>query len=76
MKQKELSKREVMKRLLAAIDRAGNQRRFADQIGVSPSTISYVLYGRREFPDRILNALGVERVTKLAVTYREKEDEE
>lgn len=71
-----LSKREVMKRLLAAIDKAGNQHRFAQQIGVSPSVISYILYGKREFPDRVLNALGVERVTMLSVTYREKTDAE
>lgn len=64
-----LSESDVIARLRAAVEAAGGQRQFAENAGVSPAYINDVLHRRRGLADRILAALGVERV----VTYRVKE---
>lgn len=60
---------EVIEQLRAAIADAGSQRAFAEKHGFTPGYVSDVLKGQRGLSDRILAAIGVERV----VTYRMKE---
>jgi hypothetical protein len=63
-----LTEREVMERLRAAVTSAGGQRRFAAAHGFTPAYVHDVLHGKRGLAQRILDALGIERV----VSYREK----
>jgi len=58
----------VRRLLRAEADKAGGQRAYAEQVGVSPELVRLVLVGRREPAGRILDALGLERV----VTYRRR----
>lgn len=46
----------------------GNLREWARENDVSPGYVSDVLFGRREPGEKVLSALGLERV----VTYRKK----
>lgn len=62
-----LSEEDVREKLRAAIAAAGGQQLFAEQHHFSKAYVHDVLHGRRGFADRILAALGVERV----VQYRE-----
>ena len=66
-----MTEEQVYQRLMDAIDRAGGQRSFAKQIGVTPSYINDVVNKRRLMSDRILATIGIERVT--TVVYREKD---
>lgn len=61
---------QVYQRLLEAIDRAGGQRPFAARIKVTPSYINDVVNKRRLMSDRILSAIGIERI--ITITYQEK----
>jgi transcriptional regulator with XRE-family HTH domain len=62
-----LSEQDIRERLRAAVAAAGSQQAFARQCDISAQYINDVLRGRREPGQKILTALGVERV----VTYRE-----
>lgn len=54
----------------AAVD-AGSRQKFAESIGMSQSHLSEVLSGARtNIPDKLLDALGIERV--VVTTYRRK----
>ena len=64
----QLSEQDIADRLRAAIRTAGSQRAFARQHGISTQYVNDVLRGRRELGQKILDALGVERI----VTYQEK----
>ena len=64
-----MNEQDVLDRLRAAIEQAGSQRAFADQHGISLQYVNDVLHKRREPGQKILDALGIERV----VIYREKE---
>lgn len=59
---------QVYQHLLAVIERVGGQRAFAQQIRVTPSYINDVVNKRRLMSDRILAAIGVERV--ITIEYR------
>ena len=60
-----------MRKVIVSTDPApGNQKRFAEKIGVSDAYISMVLNGRKEPSDALLDAFGLVR-TKT-VTYRRK----
>jgi hypothetical protein len=59
---------EIMEQLRGAIAAAGSQRAFADQHQIALQYINDVLRGRRKPGQKILDALGIERV----VSYREK----
>lgn len=61
------SQAEVYERLHAAIAELGGQQAFAKKHGFSSAYISDVVRNRRDLSDRLLMALGVERV----VMYRE-----
>jgi DNA-binding transcriptional regulator YdaS (Cro superfamily) len=63
-----LTEDEVMERLRAAIAEAGSQRAFAEKHGFTPGYVSDVIKGQRGLSDRILAAIGVERV----INYRLK----
>lgn len=63
-----MTKDDVIQRLRAAANEAGSVKLFAANIGLSLSYVSDVLNGYRPPGDRILDALGLERV----VTYQEK----
>lgn len=65
-----MTEQEVIERLRAATEAAGGQRQFANANGFTPAYISDVLRGKRALADRILSALGLERV----VTYRVKDE--
>ena len=60
-----------MARLQAAIAAAGSQQAFARLHGISAQYVNDVVSERRPMGEKILNALGVEKV----VTYREKDRE-
>lgn len=63
-----LTQEDVITRLRAAIDDAGSQASFAEKHGISLQYVNDVVRGRREPGQKILDALGIERV----VVYREK----
>lgn len=65
-----LTEDDIRARLRAAIDAARSQQTFARQHGISAQYINDVLNGRRKIGEKILDALGLERV----VIYREKGD--
>ena len=58
----------VTSRLISEVERAGNQTRWCIENDVSPAYLSDVLKGRREPGEKILAALGLERITY----YRQK----
>lgn len=64
-----MTEEQVYQLLLGEIKRAGGQRAFAQQIGVTPSYINDVVNRRRLMSDRILAEIGIERV--VTYTYRE-----
>ena len=47
-------------RLLKAIKKAGSQRAFAQEHGLSESYVSYLVQGKRGFGDDVLRILGLE----------------
>jgi hypothetical protein len=63
-----LTEQQVIERLRGACDAAGGQNKFARAHKFTPAYVHDVLHGRRAPADRILAALGLERV----VIYREK----
>lgn len=64
-----LSQQDVIDRLRVAIDASGSQAAFAAQHAISLQYVNDVLRGRREPGQKILDALGLERV----VGYRERD---
>jgi hypothetical protein len=66
-----LNEQDVINRLREAIHAAGSQKSFARQHHVSLQYVNDVLHRRREPGQKILDALGIERV----VSYREKQDD-
>lgn len=56
-----LNKADVVKMVAAACDRAGGQRVWASENGLSPAYVTDVLKGRRDPADSICRALGLER---------------
>lgn len=62
---------EVYQALIEAVKKAGGQRAFAIRLKLTPSYINDVVHKRRLMSDRILEAIGVERV--VIVEYRKKE---
>lgn len=71
-----LTEDEVRESLRVAIEAAGGQRNFAKTYGFTPAYVNDVVHGRRAFADRILQAIGIERVTTYQVSYREKPEQE
>lgn len=62
---------DVVRRLRAAIDRAGDQRAWALAYDLSPQYVNDVLRGRREAGPSVLAALGLERV----IRYQERKED-
>lgn len=62
-----LTEQELIERLRDAVNRAGSQKDFAQQHGISEQYLSDVLRSRREPGQKILDALGVERVVRYQV---------
>jgi len=48
--------------LQAFVDRHGSQKAAAEALGVSSVYIHDLLHGKRRFSDRILEALGLQRI--------------
>lgn len=67
-----LTEQDIIDRLHVAIAKAGSQRAFAQQYKLSAAYVNDVVRRRREPGQKILDALGVDRV----VTYREKSSEQ
>jgi len=67
-----MQEHEVYERLHAAVEAAGGQRAFAKKHGLSVGYVNDVLRGNRELADRILATIGVERVIRREVLYRER----
>lgn len=67
-----LTEEQVVERLRAACTVAGGQKQFALTHKLTPAYVHDVLHGRRAPADRILKALGLERVT----IYRELQNAE
>lgn len=63
-----LTEQDVIARLGAAIKAAGSQTAFAQLHGISNQYVSDAMRGKRELGQKLLDALGIERV----VSYREK----
>lgn len=57
-----MDKDQLLKMLARACKRSGSQANWAKAHGVSAAYVSDVLAGRRESGDKVLAALGVERV--------------
>lgn len=53
----------VTSKLISEVERAGNQARWCIENDVSNAYLSDVLKGRREPGEKILAALGLERIT-------------
>ena len=66
-----MTEEQVYRHLLEAIKRAGGQRPFAQQIGVTPSYINDIVNKRRLLSDRILATIGIERI--VTFEYRQKD---
>lgn len=62
---------EVMSALRDAVAAAGSQRAAADRMGVSQAYLADVLHGRRAIGGRVLDALGLERVTLIVPVARQ-----
>lgn len=68
-----LTEHDVIDRLREAIRVAGSQRAFGRQHGISTQYINDVLRERREPGQKILDAIGVEKVVRYQPKeYREK----
>jgi DNA-binding transcriptional regulator YdaS (Cro superfamily) len=65
-----LTEQDVVSRLRAAIVEAGGQRAFARRHGFTPAYVNDMLRGRRAVAEKVLDALGIERVTIHRVEYR------
>lgn len=65
-----LTEMQVIERLRAACKAAGGQKAFARLHDFTPAYVHDVLHGRRPPADRILAAIGLERI----IVYREKDD--
>ena len=63
-----MNEQDVIARLREAIAAAGSQRAYAQAHNISEQYLSDVVRGRREPGQKILDALGIERV----ITYQEK----
>lgn len=63
-----LTDQDLIDRLRKAVEIAGSQKNFAQQQGLSEQYVSDVLNRRREPGQKMLDALGLERI----VGYREK----
>ena len=61
-----MDKAEFLQYLKGFVDEAGTQKALAEKLGINQAYLSDILAGRREPADKILTALGMERV----VTYR------
>lgn len=48
-------------KLVAAIKKAGGQKKLADQFGVSPQYLCDIVNGRRDLSDAMLEKLGLRR---------------
>lgn len=57
-----MTKEQVIKLLRSACDRAGTQAAWARAHGIAPAYVNDVLNERREPGDKILAALGIERI--------------
>lgn len=68
-----MTEQEVRERLHEAIRTAGGQRQFAKAHGFSVAYVNDVIRGKRDLADRILAAVGIERVVIHEVSYREKQ---
>ena len=64
-----MTEEEVRMLLRNRCKKAGSQRAYAKQIGVSESDISLILSGKRLTSKRLLEAFGLEKIT----TYRLKD---
>ena len=62
----------VRARLKAAIEKAGSQRAWAREHGLSAPFVNDVLRGNRQPSDRICEALGLVRVVMCRVDFQPK----
>lgn len=65
-----LSYQDMIDELDRAIARAGNTARFAEQLGLTAAYLSQVKSGKRLPSVRLLDALGMEKVTAYRRTRR------
>lgn len=63
-----LTEQDIRARLRDAIQAAGSQAAFARQHNISLQYVNDVVNGRREIGQKILDALGIEKI----VTYRDR----
>ena len=63
---------DVLEHLAAKCYAAGGQAKWAAANGLSPSFVSAVLQRRKPPSDKVLDALGLEKVER--VTYRRKKE--
>jgi len=64
---KQISLASVYGRIRIAINKAGTQKAWAEEIGVSPQFLNDVLHGKRQPSDRMLKPLGIIRQTTYSV---------
>lgn len=63
---------DVLSALAVAVYRAGGQAEWARKADVSPALVSAVLRRTRQPSEKLLAALGLERVVRTTVSYRRK----
>lgn len=62
---------DVLELLAGKVQRAGGKEAWAKQIGTTRQMVSSVLAKSRPPSERMLTALGLERVARTVVTYRQ-----
>lgn len=66
------TKDQVHKKVLAFLKKHGTQTAAAEAAGCHRSEFNAALAGKRAYPDRLLNAIGVERVTLYVSDLNDK----
>ena len=67
-----LTETDIRVRLEKRVFECGSQSAFAKSLGVTPQYVSDILAGKRAIPDKVLAAIGVERVVSYRITKQER----
>lgn len=67
-----ITQEKLIQQLVSRAQKAGSQKKLAEDMHVDPSALSQILNGRRDPTARVLAALGYERV----VRYRRRGNED
>lgn len=74
MSKKELSHKQFLKRVRARCEQAGSIRKYAENLGLSPSYVSMVARGAKSPSPKILEDLGMTMRRKMTVEFKFQEN--